>query len=171
MNNIKQDDEEISTSITPENYNQFRKLSHFKWRNITEGVLWGILLGYLILITPLVLRVKIILLVAVVLPIVFINFLGIKNRSVIQFICDHIRYRKNRISYHLRSVNQYDQKRNYIKNAASQISSSEGTSVFEKMQNYFKEQYNESGCSSIREFVLKQTKQLIEKGKTRIKKK
>lgn len=89
----------------PENYSAQKKFANLvKTRNLIEAAIWFVIVGGYIYKTPLLFKVRIILIVSIGGSIAIFNLIGIKNMSISQFIIAYIKFLRGKKNYHLRSV-------------------------------------------------------------------
>lgn len=102
--------QELETHPIFPNVLEKKKCGLFAWRNVIEGIVCVVIIILIVRIIPFVDRVAIILGFLWSLAALAICLRGIHNRSVTQFLVDYISFKKNRVKYHLRSVDEYENK-------------------------------------------------------------
>ena len=90
--------------VIPANFSQQNRILGFRKRNLAEAAVAMLLVVGIVMLIPFVFKVK--LIVAIVLTFVTgICFaIGVKNRSVTQWLIDYIHYKASGRKYHLRTV-------------------------------------------------------------------
>ena len=107
---LEEHNQEMEEHIILPNLIGKKKCGIFEWRNIIEGFICVAIVIVIVKIIPFVDRVAIILGVLWSCALFAICLRGIHDRSVSQFFIDYISFKKNRIIYHLRSVDEYENK-------------------------------------------------------------
>lgn len=106
------DEEKELTFAIPANYNESGKVLNgmFELRNLIEAIIVGAVFGFpIIKLFPFSITTKIILFVAIVIPLVIINLVGIDGNPLSQFFINMIKFRKNKRALHMKRVGyEYD---------------------------------------------------------------
>lgn len=131
--------EEPQIMIIHDNVIQNNKVLNIEKRNIAEALLFTILFCFIIASIPFVLKVKLIVCVIGGGSIFYANIVGIKNRSITQFIIDYVLFKKNSKKASLRSA-----KDGKIRSKSdTEKDSVTNKSYFEKIFEYGKSRYEE----------------------------
>lgn len=94
-------DEKLESYFIPANYNKSTKFFGLKKRNIIEALAMGIALFNLLDMIPFILKVKLIVMIIVIGPVVILFAAGVKGESITQFIFSYLMFRKKkRILYY-----------------------------------------------------------------------
>ena len=100
-NNIMVD---LSVGTYPDNVLNSKRILGFRKRNIVEGIIFALIVGFIIYLIPFVPRVKIIFWAILCGAAFFGGLLGIANQTVTEYIYNFIKLKKNGRKYHFRQI-------------------------------------------------------------------
>lgn len=104
--------EEEYTFYIEQNFMQLTRIFGFRIRNIIEAAASAAIVAYLITFIPFVIKIMILCQVVFGLSIGAFVLIGIRGRSITEFLIDFIRYKMSARKIHLRTV-QHDPGRSY----------------------------------------------------------
>lgn len=134
------EDEKLIVYTIPDNVLESKRIFGFRRRNWIEGLICVVIVGFIILQIPFVLRVKIIFLICMCGPILLLNLVGIKDQSIFEAISNIKLGRENKGEYHLRRP---DYEERYKSRGVDQSINgiSNGSSAADKVGDILKQKY------------------------------
>ena len=101
---MERDDDKLIQSIIPKNVIAGKRHMGIRGRNIAEGIVLAVIVYFIISQIPFVARIKAIFIAILCISAIIVGCIGIKDRSITEFIMDYSDYKKTQKIYHLRTI-------------------------------------------------------------------
>lgn len=136
------DEANLTAYVIPDNILDSKRIFGFRRKNWIEGLFCAGIIGFIIWMIPFVLRVKLIFIVCICGPILFLNLVGIKDQSLFEAATNFRQALKNSGNYHLRRPNEDERYKS--KNTEQSLNGTGyGESAADKIANFVKAKYKQ----------------------------
>ncbi len=106
----------------PTNVLQGKRILNIRLRNVIEAGIWVVIVFFLVSFIPFVTRVRIIVTVCLAIAVAGVNLMGVKDMSLSEVVLNFIHYHVHGHKYHLRSIDNAEEKKDNNGKIATQAS-------------------------------------------------